>query len=45
MDNKIICVSLGDNLMKKLKEFVDKKNVSKAAVIRIALSEYLERNK
>lgn len=45
MGDKVICFSLGEALQKKLAEYVKKKNISKAAVIRIALSEYFERNK
>lgn len=44
MKNEQICITLSKELKEKIKEFANKKNISQNALIRLAISEYLERN-
>lgn len=45
MNSKTICVVISEELKEKIEEYAKKKNISRNALVRIAISEYLERNK
>lgn len=45
MKPKKICVTINENLHEELKKLAQKNNISVNALIRIALSGYLETNK
>lgn len=42
---KVICVEMNDELKKELEKISEKKMISQNAIIRLALQEYIERNK
>ena len=44
MNNEKICIVLTEELKQKIKELANKKNISQNALIRLAISEYIERN-
>lgn len=44
MNEKQICFALSKELKEKIKELASKKNISQNALIRLAISEYIERN-
>jgi len=44
MNKEKVCFVLSKELKDKIKEFSNKKNISQNALIRLAISEYIERN-
>lgn len=44
MNNEKVCIVLTTELKEKIKELANKKNISQNALIRLAISEYIERN-
>ena len=44
MNKEQVCIVLSKDLKEKIKEFANKKNISQNALIRLAISEYIERN-
>lgn len=44
MNNEKVCIVLSKELKEKIKELASKKNISQNALIRLAISEYIERN-
>ena len=42
--NSAISIVLSEGLKEKIKELAKKKNISQNALIRLAISEYIERN-
>lgn len=45
MQDTSICFVLNKELKKQIQEFAKKKNISQNSLIRLAISEFLERNK
>ena len=45
MNSERLCIALSKELKAKLEEISSKKNISQNSVIRLAISEYIERNK
>lgn len=45
MNSTTICTVVPKKIKEQLKEYADKKNISQNSLVRIAISEYLERNK
>lgn len=44
MNSEQICIVLTEELKEKIKELANKKNISQNALVRLAISEYIERN-
>ena len=44
MNKEQVCIVLTKELKNKIKELSNKKNISQNALIRLAISEYIERN-
>ena len=44
MNNKTICIPVSEELKNKIKEYAKKKNISQNDLVRLAISESLERN-
>lgn len=44
MNSETISIVLSKELKEKIKELANKKNISQNALIRLAISEYIERN-
>lgn len=45
MNSETICIALSKELKNEIKELMKKKNISQNALVRLAISEYVERNK
>ena len=45
MNSKTVCIVLNEELKKQAQELAKKKNISLNAIVRLALSELIERNK
>lgn len=45
MNSETICVVVSKELKEKIKNCSKKKNISQNALVRLAISEYIERNK
>ena len=44
MNDEKVCIALSKELKEKIKQYANKKNISQNALIRLAISEYIERN-